>query len=228
MNKNVVAIIPARGNSKRIKNKNLYPIHKKPLIYYSIIQAMGAKKIKEVYVSSDDKDILNFADSLNCKIIKRPKILSKDTSTSEEALLHALNKIEKKYEVDAIMLLQCTSPVRKPKDLDNAIDFFYRKNADSLLSVVSFHRFIWSLNRYKLKPINFDYKNRPRSQDFQNKYLETGSLYITKTDILKNLKNRLGGKIIPFVMDFITNFEIDNLDDIRLVEWAIKNYNLKS
>lgn len=225
MDKNIVAIIPARGNSKRIKNKNLYPIHKKPLIYYSIIQAMRSTKIKEVYVSSDDTNILNFANSLNCKTIKRPKILSKDTSTSEDALLHALNKIEKYYEVDAIMLLQCTSPVRKSEDLDDSIDLFYKKNADSLFSVVPFHRFVWSLNKDKLKSINFDFRNRPRSQDFQNKYLETGSLYITKTNILKNLNNRLGGKIIPFVMDFITNFEIDTLDDVKLVEWAIKNYN---
>ena len=72
--------------------------------------------------------------------------------------------------------------------------------------------------------INYDFKNRPRSQDIKEQYLETGSFYITKREILHRYNNRLGGKIVPYEMNFLTNFEIDVPEDINIVEWAFKKY----
>ena len=135
MLKNIVAIIPARGNSERIKKKNLYPILKKPLLWYSIQQALTAKNITDVFVSSDNDEIINYAKSLNCKTIKRPEILSSNISTSEEALIHAVQFIEKThYSIDAIMLLQCTSPIRKTKDIDEAVMIDSCSHGNDLLS----------------------------------------------------------------------------------------------
>lgn len=227
MLKKSVVIIPARGNSKRVEKKNLYPILNKPLLWYSINQALNAKNVTDTFVSSDDNEILNYAESLKCKVIKRPKQISSDFSTSEQALRHAVDHIEKKhYFIDSIMLLQCTSPIRKTRDIDDAINFFYNKKADSLVSVISNHRFIWELHNGKMRSLNYDFNNRPRTQDINPQYTETGSFYITKKDLLLAKNNRLGKKIVPYVMDFITNFEIDTLNDIDIVEWAMKKYSV--
>ena len=227
MLKKNVAIIPARGNSKRINKKNLYPILKKPLLWYSIKQALAAKNIIDVFVSSDDDEIIAYAQSLNCKTIRRPSEMSSDTSTSEEALIHAIQFIEKNYYIiDSIMLLQCTSPVRKSKDIDDAIEYFYKEQADSLISVILHHRFVWQLNNGEMQSLNYDYHNRPRSQDVSPQFIETGSFYITNKNLLLTENNRLGKKIIPYVMNFLTNFEIDTIDDIAIVEWALKKYNV--
>ena len=226
MNKKIIAIIPARGGSKRIENKNLYPINGKPLLLHSIQQAKSARKINNDFVSSNDDKILNFAKQNNCDVIKRPENLSTDLSTTEETLIHSLEYFESKFNenVDAIMLLQCTSPVRKASDIDKATNVFLEQDADSLMSVVENSRFVWGIESNKMFSLNYNFKNRPRTQDLNKQYLETGSIYITKKTILLDTKNRLGGKIVPFVMDYITNFEIDDLLDTKIVEWAIKNY----
>ena len=200
---------------------------KKPLLWYSIQQALDAKNITDVFVSSDDEEIINYAQSLNCKTIRRPSELSSDTSTSEEALIHAVQLIEKDYYlIDSIMLIQCTSPIRKSKDIDGALEYFYKEQADSLISVILHHRFVWQLNNGKMQSLNYDYNNRPRSQDISPQFIETGSIYITKKELLLSENNRLGRTIVPYVMNFLTNFEIDTIDDIEIIEWALKKYNV--
>ncbi len=223
----IVAIIPARGGSKRIHNKNLYPIFDKPLIQYTIDQAKKSKLLTDFFVSSDDKKILDYAKLNDCKIINRPVSLSKDTSTSEEVLIHAVKFIKKFYfDFDAVMMLQCTSPIRNSDDIDNAIKSFAKNRFDSLMSVVKHKRFHWEIRNEKLVSINYDYRNRPRTQEFSNQFMETGSIYITNINNLIKTKNRLGQKIVPFIMDEITNFEIDDINDIDIVKWAIRKYNL--
>ena len=227
MDNKIVAIIPARGGSKRIHNKNLYPIYDKPLIQYTIDQAKKSKLLMDFFVSSDDKKILDYAKLNDCKIINRPVSLSKDTSTSEEVLIHAVKFIKKFYfDFDAVMMLQCTSPIRNPDDIDNAIKSFAKNRFDSLMSVVKHKRFHWEIRNKKLVSINYDYRNRPRTQEFSNQFMETGSIYITNINNLIKTKNRLGQKIVPFIMDEITNFEIDDINDIDIVKWAIRKYNL--
>ena len=122
------------------------------------------------------------------------------------------------------MLLQCTSPIRTSQNLDDAIVSFYEKKADSLISVIKYNRFFWAKKDKDFVSINYDFKKRPRSQDINEQYLETGSFYITKRDVLYKYNNRLGGKIVPFEMNFLTNFEIDVAEDITVVEWAFKKY----
>lgn len=225
MNRNIVAIIPARGGSKRIKNKNLLSILNKPLIDYTLDQANKSKFLKDFFVSSDDELILDYVRSKNFKVIKRPKSISKDTSSSESVLKFSSDYIEKHYfNIDDIMMLQCTSPIRKTKDIDKAIDMYINEKGDSLVSVIQNTRFFWEFENNIMKSINYDYKKRPRSQELRFQYMETGSIYITNKNLLNKTSNRLGGKIIPFIMDFITNFEIDTIDDVEIVEWALTKY----
>ena len=112
--KKVIALIPCRGNSKGIKNKNLVNFFGKPLMYWTIKQLKDCKIIKEIYVSSDSKKILNYAEKLKVSIIKRPSNISNGNSQSEDAILHAIKK--KKLNSDIIVFPQVTSPLR-PKNV---------------------------------------------------------------------------------------------------------------
>ena len=111
---NFVGIILARGGSKGIKLKNLFKINNKPLIYWTIKHCLNSKKINSVWVSSDNNKILNYSQKMGVKIIKRPKVYSKDTSSSESAWLHAIEHIEKRgFHIKNVVGLQPTSPIRK-------------------------------------------------------------------------------------------------------------------
>ena len=107
------SIILARGGSKGIKNKNLIIIKNKPLIYWSIQKSKQSKLVHKTWVSSDNKKILETASKFGAEIIKRPKSLSRDNSTSEIAWEHAVNYIQEKYKIDAVLGIQPTSPIRK-------------------------------------------------------------------------------------------------------------------
>ena len=131
------AIIPARGGSKGIPKKNLINFCGKPLIYWSIKQAQLSKKIDSVWVTSDDKEILKVSEKYGANIIKRPNQLATDFSSSESAWIHAIDHIqnETNIKLEYAIGLQPTSPIRNFSDFDLAIEYFCKKNLDSLLSV---------------------------------------------------------------------------------------------
>lgn len=216
-----VSIILARGGSKGIPNKNLVYINNKPLIYWTLLQSLESTCRGETYVSSDNDEILKVAERIGAKTIKRPQELSTDTATSESALLHAIEQVG---DVDTVVFLQPTSPLRKPTDIDGAINVFKGEECDSLFSAVSLKDFfVWErpVNLCWM-PINFDYKNRKRRQDLGGQYLENGSIYIFKPEILKNCNNRLGGKIGMYEMESWQKYEIDERSDIELCEFYLK------
>ncbi len=221
---NIVAIIPARGNSKGIKNKNIINFCDKPLIYWTIQQSLGSKYINEnVYVSSDSEEILNLSNSYGARIIKRPEELSTDNSTSEIALLHAINNIEKTTNIDLVVFLQCTSPLRESGDIDNAIEYFIKNELDSLFSATNMKDLcLWRRVNKELKSINFDYKSRLMRQNIEPQFSENGSFYIFKPDILKKYNNRFGGKIGLYEMDSWKIYEIDDKEDIEICDYFMK------
>ncbi len=222
--KEILAIIPARGGSKGIPDKNIKPFCGKPLIGYSIEQAKMSKLISRIIVSSDDDNILSISSDYGADVIRRPKELSGDTASSESALIHVLEELEKKenYIPDLVMFMQATSPIRNYEDLDAAIVDLGNDNADSLLSVTESHRFIWHYKNGIAESINYDYKSRTIRQDLPPEYIETGSFYLFKPWVLKELKNRLGGKISFYKINFWHSFEIDTYDDFELCEWIYK------
>ena len=227
---NIVAIIPARGGSKGIPKKNLLPVDGQPLIRWSINKAKGCDALNgNIYVTSDDQEILDAAKEFGATPILRPHEISGDKATSESALLHALEEIEsQKGQVDAIVFLQPTSPLRESKDIENALDKFQNEKLDSLFSASKLEDFfIWTESNNTLTSLNYDYKNRKRRQDVPSQYVENGSFYIVKPEILKSENNRLGGKIGLFLMDPWKITEIDSLEDKVLCEFYIKIKNLK-
>jgi len=228
--KNIVAIIPARGGSKGIKKKNLLNFCGKPLLVWSIEQALKAKRVSSVWVSSDLKEILDVAIKSDAKIIKRPKSLSIDTSTAEATWLHALKIIESETgTVDLVVGLQPTSPLRESSDIDKAIKKFETTKCDSLFSGSEIGDFyIWQKRKSKITSLNYNYENRSRRQDFSKQYVENGSIYLFKPESLRKHNNRLSGKIEVSMMDFWKSFEIDSFKDVELCETLMKHYILKS
>lgn len=225
-----IAIIAARGGSKGIPKKNLINFCGHPLIAWSIRQALNCEYIKSVWVSSDDKDILDISKKYGANALLRPDELSSDTSTSESAWLHILDFISSQTDLapDKIVALQATSPLRSSEDLTNALKLFDAKNYDSLLSVSEVEDFFnWKLNNLnQFQPINYDYKFRKPRQLLEKHYLENGSFYIFKPSLIKTTSNRLGGHIGYYVMDKYKMFQIDNIEDLKLCSVLMTNYDL--
>ena len=218
-NKSFVCIIPARGNSKRIKNKNLVKFLKKPLIQWTINYAKKSKFIDEIYVSTDDAKIKKICKFNDINIINRPKELSGGLIMPDKAIKHAYIHINKKF--DYVMTLQPTSPLRNNLDIDRSIKDIVKQKGDSLISVFKSKSFLWKSKRKYFYPVNYDYKKRPRSQDL-NFFEENGAIQITKPSILIKTDNRLGGKICISVMSERNSIDIDYHYDIKKGELLSK------
>ncbi|NLW91140.1 MAG: acylneuraminate cytidylyltransferase family protein [Syntrophomonadaceae bacterium] len=218
-----IAIIPARGGSKGIPGKNIMDFCGKPLIAWSILQAKHTPEIDEVYLTSDSNEILDIAKEFGASTIVRPADIAGDTASSESAIEHALSVIGN--DVELVIMLQATSPLRKPDDLSKAIRQFREEKWDSAFSGAMLDDFlIWDLDQEgQLKSFNYDYLNRGRRQDRKSQYVENGSFYLFKPEILAQ-GNRMGGKIGVYLMEFWQTFEIDNRDDIKLMEILFQTF----
>jgi len=208
-------VIPARGGSKTIKNKNRIKINGVPLIKYSLMHASFCKKINKIFVTSDDDKILNLCNNYNCEVIKRPKNISSDSATLEEVLSHTISFMKKKkLFADNIVLLQPTSPIRFSDDISKAINYYEKKRLDSLFSYVNFHSLFWKKRGKKLSAINYSPKKRQNRQNMPDYLIENGSIYIFKTKLFSKYNSRLFGKIGGYEMKKICIYEIDDPSDI--------------
>ncbi len=222
-----IIIIPARGNSKGIKKKNLINFSGKPLLYWTLAQAKKTKFRKYIYVSSEDENILNFSKQLGVNIIKRPLNLSKDNSSSESAIKHALYELE--FVPKNIIFLQATSPLRFPSDIDNAFNKFKKQKLDSLFSCHQAEDYfdIWKKKRDIYVPLTIDYNKRKPRQFFREEHVcQNGSIYIFKTSLLLKKNNRIGGRINVFKMKEWQSFQIDAMDQKKTLE-NLFNFYLK-
>lgn len=216
----IIAIIPARGGSKGIPNKNIIDFCGKPLLAWSILQAKSAKQVMAVYVTSDSDDILSVATQYGALPIKRPAELSTDEASSEAALLHAVDYVTATTGsvLEYVVFLQATSPLREFDDIDNALDVIRQERADSLFSAAILDDFCaWEKDENGLRSMTFDVKNRGRRQDRKPLYLENGSIYVFKPGVLKEFDNRMGGKIAMSFMPYWKSFEIDDQEGLQMV-----------
>jgi len=228
-NLNIVGIIPARGGSKGIPNKNIIDICGHPLISWSINQSISANSITSTWVTSDDKKILDISRQYGANTIKRPKSISSDNCSSESAWIHALEHINSiGIKPDLVVGIQCTSPIRESNDLDQAINYFLKNKYDSLLSTVQVEDyFTWELNKDSIAlPLNHDVNKRKPRQKIKKTFLENGSFYIFKPDLIKKSRNRLIGKIGMYMMAQHKAFQIDNREDIKICSAIIKEYGI--
>lgn len=222
--KDIIAIIPARGGSKRIPSKNLLPMGGIPMLAYSILHATNSNSVKKVYVSTDDTRIADIARAYGAEVVWRPTEIADDTASSESALLHVLDERNKKKlpDPELVVFLQCTSPVRMPDDIDNAVRWLVERDADSLFSACESNRLIWSVRENgELYSLNYDFHMRQREQDMKIQYRENGSIYVFKPEILRKNENRLGGKIAVYPMAYWSSFQLDAPEHAELLQWLL-------
>jgi CMP-N,N'-diacetyllegionaminic acid synthase len=219
----VLCIIPARGGSKRLPGKNLAPLAGKPLVAHSIEQALAAPSVERVVVSTDDPEIARAARERGAEVIERPAELATDEAPSEGALLHALDTLEARegYVPDLLLFLQATVPVRRPEDLEAAIATLEREGADSLLSVVESRRFHWREDVGGARPVDYDPRRRPRSQERQPDLVENGSIYLVRPAVLRREGCRLGGRIALYRMGAESAVDVDGPLDLALCAAAL-------
>jgi N-acylneuraminate cytidylyltransferase len=220
----IAAIIPARGGSKGIPRKNLLNFAGKPLLYWTVSRAVASNLVDEVYVTSDSDEILDSAVEWGARAVRRPDEIAGDAATSESALLHALDSMN--ADPEAVVFLQPTSPLRRRDDIDGAIRKFHASEADSLFSGALLEDFIvWHRDDDKIECLNHDWRARKRRQEHTGKsYVENGSIYVFKPEILRRDSNRFGGHIDIFEMELWQSFEIDSLEQLKLCELMFQYY----
>lgn len=219
--KNSIAIIPARGGSKGIPRKNLSLLAGKPLISHIIGTAQLAKTVDRIVVSTDDNEIAKVSRKFGAEVVMRPTDLSDDKASSESALIHVLDVLEKNenYKPDLIIFLQCTSPLTLPEDIDGTVRTLIDSNADSALAVTPFHYFLWGQNNdgYGVG-INHDKNVRLLRQQNNQQYLETGAVYVMRQSEFKKTKHRFFGKTVIHIIPPERCLEIDEPVDLRIAE----------
>jgi N-acylneuraminate cytidylyltransferase len=226
---NIVAIILARGGSKGIPRKNIINFCSKPLISWTIDQLKRVKEINSIWVSSDSEMICAQSKDCGVEVIHRPAEISGDFATSESGWLHALEYIEKKTGiVDIVIAPQVTSPLRDSADIERAIIDFENQQCDSLFSCsMAEDLYFWEKGSDGvLCSINYDYRNRKRRQDIAGQYIENGSFYLFKPEVLRKYNNRFGGKIGMTKMEFWKMFEIDSVEDLKMCEALMRAFEL--
>lgn len=224
-----LAVIPARGGSKRLPRKNILNLAGKPLIAWSIEAAKQSKYIDAVVVSSDDDEILDIAHSLGVIALKRPAVLASDTTTTFEVIEHLIKIFEKQYT--HIILLQPTSPLRESEDIDKAIELLDKKDADAIISVCEMeHSPLWSNRLPEDKSmatfLNKEVLNK-RSQDLETYYRLNGAIYIA--DVTKLLEKKsffLEEKIYAYVMDQKKSIDIDTKLDFEIANYLLTAVDL--
>lgn len=219
----ILALIPARGGSKGIPRKNLVPVAGKPLLAYTVGQALATPEVDRVVVSTDDDEIARRAAEWGAEVVRRPAELATDEATSESALVHALDALAADgYEPDLVVFLQATSPLRRPDDVARAIATLDAEDADSLFSACLVHGFVWRRRADELTPLSYDYRARRRRQEIGEDLLENGAIYVFKPWVLRHFDNRLGGKIAVHRMDALDSFQVDEPADVELMERLLR------
>ncbi len=224
--KSFLAIIPARGGSKRLPRKNILDLAGNPLIAWTIEAGLKSRHIDKVVVSSDDDDILRISKNYGSEIIRRPFELASDTATTFDAIRHAMENSESTF--DYTVLLQPTSPLRNEKHIDKAIELLMLKNADAVISVCAMdHSPLWSNTLPEDGDMSHflkdELKNK-RSQDLPKYYRLNGAIYICKTEKLLKAKTfLLKENIFAFIMEKEASIDIDDISDFYLASYFLSS-----
>jgi len=217
-NKTFLAIVPARGGSKRLPKKNILNLKGKPLVEWSIEAGLNSKYIDKVIVTSDDAEILDIVKGTGAEAINRPIELASDTSTTFDAIKHVIDSVE---IYNYIVLLQPTSPLRTEKHIDEAIELLVNKNADSIVSVCETdHSPLWSNTLPSdCSMSNFikdDIRNK-RGQDLEVYYRLNGAIYICKTNkLLDENSFFLKNNTFAYKMGRDVSIDIDSAVDLKI------------
>lgn len=228
--KKILAIIPARGGSKGLPQKNIKPLLEKPLIGWTIEQAKASKYIDEIFVSTDCGQIADIAEQFGIKVPElRPDRLAQDDTSSMDVVDYILDFYKAKdVEFDILILLEPTSPLRKMDDIDNAIELLGRNfQADGVVSVgevqTEHPMIVKKINTEgKLEPYIADVQKITRRQQADKAYFPYGVIYMIKTAVFKQKKVFYTENVIPYYIERWQNYEVDDICDFICIENILK------
>lgn len=221
----VIAFIPVRGGSKSIPLKNIKPFCGKPLVCWNIEALERCPAVDEIIVATDS-DLIE--ETVQARLYKKTKIYRRitenacDTASTESVMLEYIHYAQLANDI-IFMLVQATSPLTQTKHFSEALGLFLKNDYDSMLTCVRNYRFFWSEDGISM---NYDYKNRPRRQNFSGMLMENGAFYINCVRNILISKNRLSGNIGIYEMPEYTATEIDEPDDWMVLENLMRKYVL--
>lgn len=211
-----LVVIPARGGSKGIPGKNIAALAGKPLIVWTIRQALAARLVGQVWVTTDCAAIAQVAEDAGAIVHWRSAETATDTATTESAIHELLLSLSPSERDHVTVLLQATSPIRQPGDIDGAIGAMVAHSADSVFSARIVEGYTWTATPEFAHP---HYQERlPRQQIMARTLEENGSIYVFRTDGFLKKQNRLFGKVVPYVMHPLDSFQVDEPADLMLME----------
>ncbi|WP_285505114.1 acylneuraminate cytidylyltransferase [Actinokineospora sp. NBRC 105648] len=210
----VVAVIPARGGSKGVPAKNLATVGGVPLVARAVRALVTADRVDVVIVSTDSDDIAAAAAAAGAVVVRRPSELSGDTATSESAVLHALD--ETGLEPETVVLVQCTSPFIAPETVDAVVAKVRDDDYDVAFTAVRVHEFLWRVAGGTAAGVNHDPAYRPRRQDRDPEYRETGAVYAMRTAGFRAARHRFFGRVGLVEVPQADAIEIDTAADLDL------------
>lgn len=219
-----VAVVLARGGSKGIPRKNVIEFCGRPLIGWTIIQAMQAG-FQDVYVSTDDNEIAGVAAEYGAQIIERPLELATDASSADDGVIHAVSSLSLGDD-RVVTIPQVTSPLRWPTHITAVTDLVMSGNFDSAFTANRIDDIcVWSLDDSP-RSVTYDFRARLMRQNRTPMVVENGSAYCTRVGALIDSGNRLSGRIGVSLMPRWTMPEIDEMEDVSLCETLMAAYVL--
>jgi len=219
----VVAVVPARGGSVSIPLKNIKDLNGRPLLDWCVRAALDSKIFDEVWVSTDHDGIEEVSKKCGALVHRRDPSTATSTASTESALVEF---VKAHPDYDVLCLIQATSPLVMPNHFTEALDLFCSIGADSLVTAVRAHRFLW-----KVDPVgghayakNYIPQHRPRRQDWDGELIENGAFYFTSKQLMEQTQCRLGGKTACYEMPEHTMTELDSMIDWEIMTGLVKEY----
>ena len=221
--RNILALITARGGSKGIPKKNIRSFCGKPLIAHTIEIAKAAPSVNRIVVSTDDKKIADVARTFGAEVpVMRPAELAGDTSALMDAVIHMLDYLRntEKYEPSHVLLLQVTSPMREVSDIENAVKLLEARGGDSVVSMCRTENGLFTKNADDVVETLYDgYKGATNRQMLPKTYkLDGCMIYLIKTEVLRRERSFLGGKLIGYEIERWRALDLDDPQDFVLAE----------
>ena len=221
----VIAFIPVRGGSKSIPLKNIKPFCGKPLVCWNIEALEQCEEVDNIIVATDSDEIEKTVTSQpykKTKIYRRSAENACDTASTESVMLEYIHYAQLP-DNNIFMLVQATSPLTETVHFTEALSMYGKGEYDSILTCVRNYRFFWNGDGTSM---NYDYKNRPRRQNFSGMLMENGAFYINKVRNILESGNRLSGHIGIYEMPEYTATEIDEPDDWMVLENLMRKHVL--
>lgn len=224
--KNILGMIPARGGSKGLPRKNLIPLGGKPLIAWTIAQALASRLLDRVIVDTDDPEIAECARRCGAEVpFLRPAELARDETPIIDVIRHAIGHFESmSIAYDYVALLEPTSPLRASRDIDTAVATLVdgEREADSLVSVgrvqLEHPSIVKRINGKYVEPYIPSGKSAARRQDLDEAYFPYGVIYLSKTVTLLESGSFYQERTIPHFLERWQNYEVDDLYDLLCIE----------